>query len=379
MTERYDVVVAGGGVAGLTLAWHLAHGPWRDRRVAVVDDGRHPVDARSWACWTRGPGLLAACASHSYDRLTVHARERGRTVAVAPYRYHVVAGARLRDAVREATAGLPGFEQLTGTVRAVVPGSVGATVVLDDRELQARWVLDGVLADPGRPSGLALVFGGLQVVTERPVFDPGAATFFDFRTAARPGESRFVYVLPHDRTHALVELTGFTTGAPRPPADTESAVHRYLSDVVGTTGYRVAGHERGALPLTLPRPRPRTGPVLPVGVHGGLLRASTGFAVTRIERDAAAVASSLARHGHPFAIPGVDVRRRYLDRVWLDAVRRRPELLETAFARLFAANPPARVLAFLDGATTAGQEAALVATLPPAPFLAAAARVRAAA
>jgi lycopene beta-cyclase len=111
-----------------------------------------------------------------------------------------------------------------------------------------------------------------------------------------------------------------------------------------------------------------------VGRRGGLLKPSTGFAVDRILRDGEAIARSLRRRGHPHARPRSAGRHRWLDRVLLEVLDQDPASLEQAFSALFARNPPARVLRFLDEDTTVAQEAALIATLPRGPFLSAARR-----
>ena len=127
--------------------------------------------------------------------------------------------------------------------------------------------------------------------------------------------------------------------------------------------------EGGRLPLQPPPRRPAAGHVLPIGVAGGMLKASTGYAYARIQRDSAAIARSLVRHDHPFALPTGRRRHAFLDAVLLDVLAAEPHRLERAFLQLFARNSGDRVLHFLDEETSIGQEALLVATLPPGPFL----------
>jgi lycopene beta-cyclase len=120
---------------------------------------------------------------------------------------------------------------------------------------------------------------------------------------------------------------------------------------------------------------PSTATFVRVGRRGGLLRPSTGFAVDRIARDAARIRRSLERHGHPHAGRSRRARHRLPDRLLVDVIGHDPDRIEAVFAALFARNPPARVLRFLDEDTSPAEEAALVATLPPWPFLRAARRV----
>ena len=62
----------------------------------------------------------------------------------------------------------------------------------------------------------------------------------------------------------------------------------------------------------------------------------------------------------------------------LDVLDRDPGQLEHAFARLFLDNPADRVLRFLDEDSTLGDEVRLIASMPKAPYMrAAAARLRA--
>jgi lycopene beta-cyclase len=69
-------------------------------------------------------------------------------------------------------------------------------------------------------------------------------------------------------------------------------------------------------------------------------------------------------------------RHAYLDRVLLDVVTNEPNAIESAFAALFARNPPDRILRFLDGDSSRIEEAKIVASMPKGPFLRAARRVR---
>jgi lycopene beta-cyclase len=150
----------------------------------------------------------------------------------------------------------------------------------------------------------------------------------------------------------------------------------YLSGVLRAGDHVVRRTESAVLPLRVSPPKRRDGHVLTIGARGGLVKASTGYAYRRIQRDSAAIARSLVRNGHPFDLPPPARRHRFLDSVLLDVLDRDPRQLERAFARLFLRNPAERVLRFLDEGSTVGAELRLIATMPPAPYLRAAAARR---
>lgn len=350
-----SVVIAGGGLSGLSLAAHLAPLP-----VTVVDDGRRDLTALSWASWSDRPGLLDAAVSREFDRIGVHAGGRTRVLGLGRYRYRVVRGADLLRVVRDLA---PGCEFVRGHVDEVSAGRV----VVDGRALGAEWVFDSVHEPP--PAQASLSFRGWHVRSDRPVFDPGVPTLFDFRTP-RLGGASFVYVLPVDAHRALVEHTSFTRSTVDPRAQ-RAALGEYLRDVVGVRGHVVEREEAAVLPLSSRAVPRRSGTVLRIGTPAGLVKASTGYGYQRVQQDSAAIARSMRRHGHPFDLPVPPARFRRYDGAMLDVVLREPARLEQAFAAMFRYPTAEPALRFLDERTSPADELRMFSALPAGAFLAA--------
>lgn len=376
--QRWDAVIIGAGASGLSLALSLAEA-WPEHRVLVVDDGLGDVDGRSWAYWsaaavTRPVDTLAAL---TFDRFRVHALGRAATLDLGPYRYRVVTGLDLRRAVEQRIASTPGFAFVSGRVTEVESGPKSAVVRVDRvPAVEATWVFDSRTPAPrtNRPR-LWLAFAGWEVETGRDVFEADAATFFDFRCpGAVPGS--FWYVIPSSPRRALVELTTFTPVARPNDAAARTAeracLHAYLNEILDTGSFQIRRQERGQLPLVAAGDRQCGDRVLRIGIAGGMLKISSGYAFERIQRDCEAIADSLRRSGHPFARPTPKARHAYLDQVLLAVLAADPGAVESVFAQLFRANPASRVLRFLDEDLSPVQEVRLIASLDPWPFLRAA-------
>jgi lycopene beta-cyclase len=374
--HRFDVVIAGGGLAGLSLAAHLARLGWGDRSVVVVDDERARPSAAGWGYWSASPGLLDAAVARRYDQVRVHAGGVSRRLPLGRYRYHLVRRPDLRTVVGSLVDGCPRFELRSGHIERLGADGDEATVTVDGETIRGRWVFDSTTPrTAATPVDARLAFTGWQVRAGQAVFDPATPVLFDFRTP-QAGGSRFVYVLPDGPHQALVELTEFVprTGAPATAPQRGEALVRYLEEVIGVGDYEVLRTESAVLPLRVNPVRRRRARVLPIGAAAGLIKASTGYGFPRIQRDSAAIARSLVRYGHPFATSPVRRWYRLLDALLLDVLAHDPAQLELAFARLFAANPPDRVLGFLDEASRLDQDLRLMASLPPLPYLRALAR-----
>jgi|GEM_PF-4274895 len=54
----YDFIIAGGGAAGLSLAYYLTMSPLSGSRVLVVDGAKKDANDRTWCFWSDAPSAL---------------------------------------------------------------------------------------------------------------------------------------------------------------------------------------------------------------------------------------------------------------------------------------------------------------------------------
>ncbi|MEM6930997.1 MAG: lycopene cyclase family protein, partial [Myxococcota bacterium] len=327
--------IVGGGVAGSRLAARLVeagHGS-----VLLVDALER--DPRTLALFADPDGWSRDFAVHRWPRITV--RARGRTLTRQPSRSYVIVKAQaLRDHARTAVEAAGGAV-VRGRVQTVLDGSEGCTIVLEDgRTFEADWVYDSRVHPDDDDTALRQTFTGVWVESEEPAFDPDEAILMDFDRFAHEGRGpsqgvRFVHTLPTSPTRALITAVSIGPGRPKLPVGT------WLPGVLPDSAHTVVGHESGSTPLMTERPVRWAAPRrLRVGNAGGLLKASTGYAVQRIDDDAAAIVASIGRRGRP------DVPRRlhavpwrWLDRVFLDLVAQRGQASAAVFLAMFERRP----------------------------------------
>lgn len=370
MPRHYDFILAGAGLAGLSLACHLANSPLRDRSILIVDPDAKEHNDRTWSYWTNGSGPFDDAVAHVWDRLRFAGSSGEIDVALGAYRYKTIRGGDFYRLARQRLAACPAVEFLRGRVERIDDGPAVATVVVDGQVLTCDWVFDSRPAAPkdDRYTHLKLTFRGWEVETSSPVFDTAAATFLDFRTPPR-GDVRFFYVLPFAPNRALVEYTLFTPARVTRP-ETEQAIDAYLRSELGVDAYRIVAQEGGCLPVTdQPMPRRLGGRIMAIGIRGGRLKPSTGFAFTRVQADCEAIVASLLAHGHPFDVPEDPRLFRLLDSILLRVMVEHPDQIEPAFAALFGRNPAERILRFLDEAAGPSEVLEIIATMPRKVFV----------
>jgi lycopene beta-cyclase len=370
---HYDFIIAGAGLSGLSLALHLINSPLRDCSILIVDRDTKERNDRTWSYWSDRPTFFDDLACRTWDQLHLAGLDGEMRVDLRRYRYRTIRGSAFYEHARRELARRPNVTWRHGRVEAVEDGAEAARVIVGREEVKGRWVFDSLphhINTPvaGRYHHLKLYFKGWEIETPQSVFDPSAATYLDFRTPQNKA-TRFFYVLPFDERHALIEYTLFSNLPPL-PREYEPAIQTYLRDVLKITHYRITRQEGGAIPATdQPCPRQLGGRVMSIGMRGGRIKPTTGFAFMRVQTDSAAIVQSLLKSDQPFDVPQDAARYRLYDSMLLDIMQREPERIQAIFAALFKHNSIEQVLSFLDEQAPLAQNVRMIATLPSLPFL----------
>lgn len=373
----FDVAILGGGLAGLSLAVRLARQP--DKRVVVLEPRPSYRRDRTWCYWRLHAHPFEAAVATSWSRWDVSRRAGGgrsqtttRGSTLCPY--DMIPADRLYAEARAAIAASGNVELRLGCEASRVaehPGHV--EIGTTDGPLTADLAFDSRPPAP-RPGSFAQRFLGQEVEAARPVFDPGRVTLMDFAVPEQPGAVHFLYVLPTSPTSALVEDTWLApSGMPLP--DHRAAIRAYIGARFGIGDYAVTFEEEGAIPMDPGLQAPAaSGRVVPLGTAGGAVKPSSGYAFLAIQRMADALARDLAEGRVPRPFQPRTATARWMDEIFLTAVRERPEEAPRIFHSLFARCRPEPLLRFLNDVGGPADIAAVIAAMPKLVMIAAAAR-----
>jgi lycopene beta-cyclase len=394
---HYDYILSGGGLAGLSLAYHLINSPLRDRSILIIDKDAKQQNDRTWCFWEEQPTLFDEIAYRVWHRLRFVGDDFTREFDLAPYRYQMIRGIDFYNFTREKLSQRGNVTFVRGNVDRVEDGSDRATVTVDGQSFSGSWVFDSTLpaslrgsvptgveasaGDMGQPETrlkppihngqyhhLNQHFRGWEIETDRPFFNPQMPTLFDFRTPQN-GHMRFVYTLPFAENRALIEYTLFSSHL-LTSEEYDAGLKTYIEEVLGIRQYTINHVEAGVIPMTdHPFPRRLGQRVMSIGTKGGRVKPSTGYAFLRIQHDSAAIVQSLVTHDQPFALPARRGRFGLHDAILLDIMTHYPDDLKPIFTLMFKHNPIQRVFRFLDETASLNEEVRFIASLPPWRFL----------
>jgi lycopene beta-cyclase len=349
----YDFIFAGGGLAGLSLAWYLVRSRLRDSRILLLDKEPKQKNDRTWCYWSNRPGDFDSLAVQEWPEMFFSHPAGSLRIPLGAYRYRMTRGIDFYRFVNAELKKFPNVHLEFGEIQSLTDNGDFADVEMDRKHFRGQWVFNSLFrpADFPAPSHrytfLKQHFLGWEVETERELFDPAAFTMFDFRTPQQ-GAVRFFYVLPVSSRRALVEYTIFSDRVLTEP-EYRPALETYLREVVKADRYEIVATEFGVIPMTDYPFRRRLGRrILAIGSLGGRVKPSTGFAFRRIQSDSQNIVRSLEKFGDPFHLPADSIRHRFSDSAMLRIMRGNPERIADIFQDMFRKNPVERVFQFLD-------------------------------
>lgn len=381
MSEAFDLVILGGGCAGLSLSMALAAQGERCPRTLVIEPRTEYANDRTWCYW--GDRAVTAAYPTQHRWQTMRVTHAGRSVALdcgsTPYQmvaaqdFYAAAGALID---RHANLHLR-----LGTSVVGEPSRNGGVwnIRTSAGDLTARMIVDTRPPRLPRRDGATLwqSFLGQEIECSAPVFDPLSVDLMNFLAPDASGVP-FVYVLPVTPTRALVEVTVFGA-TPLAPRELTAQLDAAVAQRVGGAPFTTLRREHGILPMGLHGARGSADKShvshpshVKAGLMAGAARPSTGYAFQRIQRWAGECAHALVNSGHPVGHRPDPLPLRVMDQIFLDVLRADPQRGGALFFALFSRTDPARVIRFLSGQASVVDSLAVVAAMPVPPFLRAA-------
>ena len=363
MKNHYDIAVLGGGLAGLSLLYHLERaGKLSGKSVVLIDpEGRKSAHDRSWSFWEEGAGPFEELVYHTWPGVSVHNERRSLDLPLGDFNYKLIRSTEFYAYVNQVIDGNPNVERVTARAEEVVTDGNKVSFRVDGNTATADLAFSSLPLHL-RPRQIAQPyldqhFRGWFITTEEDTFDPNRAALMDFRIEQH-GETRFCYVLPFSKRRAMVEVAIFSNNHLQ-QEEYDQILETYIYDHWTQAGYTIDHTEAGNIPMTTYPFPTRDRNLIYIGMRGGATRPSTGYTFYGLQRQLLALAQNF---------PALDNiapwSRRHLlyDDTLLRILAENKLAGAELFVDLFARNPPGRVLAFLNGETSIFQELQLMST-----------------
>jgi lycopene beta-cyclase len=391
--EKYDIILAGAGLSGLTMAHEMMrHYFFQEKKILLIDRDDKNKNDRTWCFWAKPGEPLPPVVFKTWEQCLFFGHEYQSVLTLNPYRYHMIRGADFYDWAKKELAQHAQITWLKADIQAIDFES--GIIKTSLKTVQADWVINSAFTaqkvlptisisdykaglstwndrpDPSLEKYVWLLqhFKGWVIETHTDSFDPDLMTLMDYRIDQK-GETRFVYVLPLSPTRALVEFTVFSSSL-CPMAEYDSELASYMNRFLNIKDYAIIEEEFGIIPMSdYPFSPTLQGRVLNIGTAAGFVKASSGYAFLRTQRKIRQLAKNWAENGRPHpAVARSPLRFRLYDATLLKVLKEGSVSGKQVFTDMFQKRGAAEVFKFLDEDTNFFEELMVMNSVPVGAF-----------
>jgi len=368
--KTYDYIIAGGGLAGLSLAYKLNLDPhFKEKQILIIDKDAKEKNDRTWCFWSKEAGCFDEVLFHQWENLSFKSDTIDKVFKTEPYTYKMIRGIDFYKFAKSNLLDNPNVDFVLGTITQIEETKEQVQLHTETTSYSGQYLFKSYpdKLDDIEDHFVWQHFKGIIIETQEDSFDPHEAILMDFRIVQN-NETRFFYVLPTSRTRALVEMTIFSKNISE-GSYYDSFLENYISSQLGIKNYKIIEEELGAIPMTthvFQNTKPSR--IKSIGTNGGSVKASSGYAFTRIQKHIDLLIESIKKDKiKSFRIP--KTRYQLYDRIMMNAILTEKTTGKKVFENLFNRLGVQTIFKFLDEEKDIVNDLKIFSAPPKLPFI----------
>lgn len=372
--KTFDYIIAGGGLAGLSLAFYLNESVLREKKILIIDRDAKEQNDHTWCFWERSKGAFEEIVFRKWRGVWFHgADDFSKFLDLGEYEYKMIRALDFYKFVFGKINQNPNITFLQADISEVVSEANQPVVKTGNGEFAAAdFVFDSFTRktyDNPKYQNLRQHFRGWLIETEKTAFNPDEPTLFDFRVEQK-NECRFAYILPLSAQTALIEFTVFSDNL-LPQKEYDFYLWKYIGETLRIENYKILETEAGVIPMSdEPHERNAAPKIIRIGTSGGFVKPSTGYSFRRTQRRLRKLVEDMQSSKSEAPNPNFESGnwKNYLDSVLLNVLLSKKRAAAEVFTRLFSRNKAEKILKFLDEDSSLKEDLQIMRTVPLLPF-----------
>lgn len=373
MNNHYELVILGGGCAGLSLSMRLAEHGNLAPNTLILEKRAEYLNDRTWCFWDEGEPALKDWADHAWQRFVI---KNGVEQFSKSCKDHVYKMLSAETFYKRATTAISANAKRINLLKNQTIIGVTKTpdqtwcITTNDTIYTATKVVDTRPASGIQDADSILwqSFLGDEIETSTNVFDVSEFVLMDFDVTFTDGLG-FVYVLPYAANRALIEYTVFSSQlmtAERLRVCLDLALQAYVKG----SNFKVIRTEQGQLPMGNTHVKHSNDPsYIHAGLFAGAARPSSGYAFQRIQSWATQCAEAIIRQQPLVATQKDTIFLATMDGIFLNVLKSNPSASISLFFGFFLNCKTATIIRFLSDHATLLDHLAIIACMPKRLFL----------
>ena len=372
-TVRCDILIAGGGLAGLSLLYRaVKDGLWNDKQIIVIDQSDKDNNDKTWSFWGNGISVFEPVISHQWKQLIFFTNDGQRiSLKSGGYTYNSIKSIDFYNYVLKELRSFENISFVKDKILNIQSAQNECILSTPTVIYIAEYLFNSVYQQPVLRKGdqyFLQHFKGWRIQTKSVIPALSEAYLMDFRTNQNQGTT-FVYTLPMTSDEVFIEYTLFSKKV-LAQQDYDQQLRTYITEVLKIEQYDILEEEFGVIPMTDYAFKRFEGNIVHIGTAGGDTRASTGYTFTNTQKTIDKILDCYRVNGHPFfKQETIGIKQQLYDSTLLNVLDNGDYQGARLFGDLFKGCRADIIFAFLDAETSILQDLYVMKSLKWIPFI----------
>lgn len=272
----FDIIIAGGGIAGLTLAYSLTEqSNTKDLSILIVDQGIE-IEFANVSFWAKSPPIAGMLLVGSWRQFEVVFPTLKRTLPLHDYTFYSFNRADYLEFLKKKLINKKVVFH-TESITSITEAKNGVRVrTQSGKTFEAARVFDSTHLGEAKAETVPVHGWIWEIATSKPIFTSKTMTLFDFEATKLPDS--FLYVLPLSVTKAIVEFSSFSK------TPSIGACEYWLTNRLGGADYKMVRLNQKGTSTYRTNPVRKNSRIIPIGLKAGIMNSCSGFAFMNIVR-----------------------------------------------------------------------------------------------
>ena len=373
MNQHFDLVIIGGGCAGLSLAYQLSQFGENCPKTLIIEEREVYTNDRTWCFWDVKEPIHRDLAPFKWNTFSIKNNHMNFEYSCNETPYLMLPSDIFYKNTLNAINSNKKIQLLTGeklvdkvTKRDAwhIPTSkfvATASNVVDTRPIKSMTKKDSLMWQS---------FVGYEVELDGAPFVEDKLVLMDFDSNFKEGLA-FIYCLPTSNSRALIEYTVFSEDLFTADQLTDRLLEK-IGIYTQNKSYTIIRQEKGILPMGNNHIEQIDDPTyLFAGLFAGAARPSSGYAFQRIQTWSKDCAVELKNNHQLMKFKKDSWMQTWMDFLFITVIKKNPIIGAKIFVELFKNCDVRTVADFMSDHSSFWQKLKIIASLPALTFLSA--------
>ena len=349
--KEFDYTIIGGGCSGLSLAYELeVNNKLKNKSLAIVEPRTEYKRDKTWSFWKTIDHNFEDCVIKSWNNFSINTSFKSLELETKNFPYQSINSELFYKKINNKLSKNKNIHFYKNISEINISNSL---------------VFNSVPVSVANKSKLWQHFKGVEIETEKNIFDTGIINLMDFNCEQR-GSVHFFYTLPFTKNKALIETTWISKLDDGSLRDYNSQIEKYIKNNLGILNYKITYKEEGAIPLFYPK-FINEDKKINIGSAGGMTRLSTGYTFLNIQEHSKYIRDNIDKIENVKTFT-IGKKYKFLDNVFLKVLEKHPEKMPNIFLKLFVGSADS-IIKFMSNKSNIFEDLLIILKMPKWVFI----------